>query len=219
MQEEDFTPLPNPRELEAIFDDLRVLCTSDGAIHNISALIYRDWLLTVDMQEGKVITDPDHRWSTSKLNNNELMLLLGLAVQADSDRIFSLLPQSGDFGQKADLLLREMHDRILANYLSHIDLAQGKIEEGPEALGAIAREAIYYGADSFFLKQFETFARHRYRNDGDWLLINAGLSIRPMLEIARFMADRTNLQMTYASALVKERDSNSLGELTNSLLI
>jgi hypothetical protein len=44
---------PNPRELSAIFNDLRALCQSDGALHSISALIYRDWVLTIDTMEGR----------------------------------------------------------------------------------------------------------------------------------------------------------------------
>jgi hypothetical protein len=88
MEDEVMPERPAPRSSAEIFADLRALAQSDGALHEISAIIYRDWVVTVDTQEGRVTDDPEHRWSTSKLNKNELMLLLGLTVQSQSDRTF-----------------------------------------------------------------------------------------------------------------------------------
>ncbi len=211
--------MPTPREVSEIFEDLRVLAQSDGALHSISSIIYRDWVLIVDMEEGKVVDDAERRWSTEKLNKNELMLLLGLTVQSSSPKTFSVLPHSDDFPAKADRLLREFHDRLLMDYVSQLDVDKAIFAEGPDALSAVAREAIYYGAESFYLHQFEKFSRHRYRQDGDWLLGNAGLSIRPMLDIARFIVDRINLQMTVVGPLRGDKKLENQGVLTNSLLV
>ena len=82
---------PQPRSAAEIFEDLRALAQSDGALHEISSIIFRDWFVTVDRHGGRVIDDPTHRWSTSKLNKNELMLLLGLMVQSASERTYSVL--------------------------------------------------------------------------------------------------------------------------------
>ena len=210
---------PTPREVSEIFDELRVLAQSDGALHSISAIIFRDWVLTVDMKEGKVVDDAEQRWSTTKLNTNELMLLLGLTVQSSSPQTFSILPHSDDFLAKADHLFREFHDRLMLDFVSQIDVSNPTFAEGPDALSASAREAIYYGAESFYLHQFEQFSRHRYRQDGHWLLGNLGISIRPILEIARFIVDRINLQITAAVHLHREKEPEDKGELTNSLLV
>lgn len=181
--------LSQPRPIDQIFNDLRSLAQTDGSLHCISSIIQRDWFLTVDMQENTIIGEPSERWRLDKLNNNELSLLLGLAVQSPTNRVFTILPSaSKEFVAKADELLREFHDAVMAPLR---DLAM-------EAdIGAIAREAIYYSADSFYSSQYETFARYRYKNDNEWLLKHAGLSIRPMLNIARFIATRVNQQMTY----------------------
>ena len=80
----------DPRSTAEIFNDLRAIAQIDGALHEISAIIYRDWVVTVDTQEGRVVDDVGYRWSTSKLNRNELMLLLGLTIQSQSDRTFSV---------------------------------------------------------------------------------------------------------------------------------
>jgi len=65
-----------PRLQEEIFADLRALAQEEGALHEISALFYRDWILTVDLKEGKVTDDPEQRWSTDKLNTNEILSLI-----------------------------------------------------------------------------------------------------------------------------------------------
>ncbi len=210
---------PAPREVSEIFDDLRSLAQSDGALHSISSIFYRDWVITVDMKEGKVVDDAEHRWSTTKLNNNEMLLLLGLTVQSSTEKTFSVLPDNDDFSERADHLLREFHDRLMLEAFSHIDFSAAKFAEGPDTLSALAREAIYYGADSFYLHQYEQFSRHRYRQDGDWLLGNVGLSIRPMLEIARFIVDRINLQLTATMTLHGEKHPVSFGDQTDSLLV
>ncbi|WP_095085206.1 hypothetical protein [Mesorhizobium sophorae] len=136
---------PKARSLEKIFDDLRVLAQSAGALHDISAIVYRDWIVAIDLREGKVADDPEKRWSTTKLNSNEFMLLLGLMVQSASDRTYSVVNLENDFADTADKLLREFHDRLTLDSMPDFS-DPAKIER---ALGAAAREAIYYGADSF----------------------------------------------------------------------
>lgn len=211
----DNTKRPSPRDLDGIFDDLRALAQSEGALHDISSLMYRDWVVAIDVVEGKVADDPEKRWSDTKLNSNELMLLLGLMVQSLSDRTYSVVVPDSGFEDKADTLLREFHDRLIADSRPNIEDASD-IEK---KLGSAAREAIYYGADSFYLHQLERFGRDRYREDFEWLIRNAGLSARPMVEIARYVMERISQQMTAINAMKKEGDEVSKDGLTNSLLI
>lgn len=210
---------PEPRSFEEILGDLQRLAQSDGALHEISAIIYRDWVVTIDTQEGRVVDDPEYRWSTSRLNTNELLLLLGLSVQATNDRIFAIEANDNTFSDRAGHLLREFHDRILRDSSPLREESPEILVTDPEAIGLIAREAIYYGAESFYLHQFVRFARQRYREDATWLVQNAGLSIRPMIDIANFIIDRINNQMTAVGQLRNEGHEFSHGELTNSLLI
>jgi hypothetical protein len=219
MEDEAMPERSAPRSSAEIFADLRALAQSDGALHEISAIIYRDWAVTVDMQEGRVTDDPEHRWSTSKLNKNELMLLLGLTVQSQSDRTFSVRVADDKFATHADQLLREFHDRVLLDGTPAFDSKSQKFVDRPESIGLLAREAIYFGADSLYLHQFSGFSRLRYRDDATWLLQNAGLSIRPMIDIARLIVDRINGQMTAVGHMRKEGHHVTHGDLTNSLLI
>ncbi|MET3524171.1 hypothetical protein [Mesorhizobium abyssinicae] len=50
---------PTARFLEEIFRDLRALAQSAGALHDISAIMYRDWILSIDLREGKVVPESD----------------------------------------------------------------------------------------------------------------------------------------------------------------
>lgn len=213
------TERPKPKSIREIFEELRTLTQSDGALHEISRIIYRDWVVTVDVQEGRVADDPEYRWSTSKLNSNELMLLLGLMVQSESDRTYSLETGEDIFAAHADHLLREFHDRVLVDGAQSFNHETGEIVELAHSIGLMGREAIYYGADSFYLHQFLGFTRQRYRDDATWLLQNIGLSIRPMIDIAKFIVDRVNAQMTGVGHLMKEGRKFSHGDLTSSLLM
>ena len=140
-------------------------------------------------------------------------------VQSTSDRTYSVLSSDGSFAARADHLLREFHDRLLVDAAQTFDRDAGKFIERPNSIGVIGREAIYYGADSFYLHQFSRFSRWRYREDGTWLLQNAGLSIGRIIDIARYIVDRVNAQMTAVGHLRKEGRKFGHCDLTNSLLI
>ena len=147
------------------------------------------------------------------------MLLLGLSVQSQSVRTYSMQLVEDTFSARADVLLREFHDRILSDCAPAFDNKSPTLVEHPELIGLIAREAIYYGAESFYLHQFLGFSRQRYREDAIWLLQNVGLSIRPMIDIAKFIIDRINDQITAVGTLRKQGRDFLHGDLTNSLLI
>ncbi|SDQ14295.1 nuclease-related domain-containing protein [Pseudovibrio sp. Tun.PSC04-5.I4] len=210
---------PKPRSVEEIFEDLRSLAHSNSALHEISNIIYRDWVTTIDVKEERVADSPEQRWSTAKLNNNELLFLIGLMVQSPSKQTYLDQTPNEKFAACADKLFREFHDRMLTDCSSVMDPASNADLGNPESIGLLAREAIYYGAEGFYLHQFPRFTRQRYRNDMDWLLSHVGISIRPMIEIAEFLASKINEQMTLIGHRRKEGHQFSNGDLTNSLLI
>lgn len=208
-----------PRPLAEIFEDLRSLAQCEGALHEISSLIYRDHFVTVDRHDGRVVDDPEYRWSTSKLNTNEILLLLGLMVQSSAKHTF-LVQRVGDgFMAGADSLLHEFHARVKADADSTFDPTTHSVIARENSIELLAREAIYYGAAGFYVHQFLKFSRQRYRADTEWLLRNVGISIRPMLEIAKFILDRINARMTAVGHLRANGHHFSKGDLTDSLLI
>ena len=102
----------NPRSIEVIFEDLRNLARSSGALHYLSYFFFRDWVLTIDRHNARVTDAPEHRWSTKKLNKNELMLLLGLIIQSPSSQIYTALPTDRNCADQIDALFGELHNRL-----------------------------------------------------------------------------------------------------------
>ena len=219
MDEHHETEQSEPRSEVEIFEDLRALAQSDGALHEISSLIYRDLLVTVDRREGRVIDDPEYRWSTSKLNKNEMLLLLGLMVQSPTKHTYSVQSGREGFASSVDALFREFHDRVLTDVASSFQRETGRFVEPEDSIGRLGREAIYYGADGFYLHQLLNFSRQRYRKDALWLQQNVGISIRPMLNIAKFIVEQVNGRMTAVGQLREQGRHFAKGDLTNSLLI
>lgn len=207
------------REINEIFSDLKTLSQSKGALHEISALFYRDWITIVDVEEERVINDPIQRWSTDRLNKNELFLLLGLMVQSTNKNTFSFVSSKNTFANSADKLLREFHDRLISEAMPVFDQSNIGLEILQNNMSTLGREDIYYGADGFYSHQFIKYARHRYKNDSVWLQKNIGLSIRPMLDIASYISKQVNGQLVSLNALEKSGEDYTHGDLTNTFLI
>ncbi len=207
-----------PRSVREIFADLHALCLSDGALHQISVMIYRDHVVTVDTKKGRVKDNPAQRWSVTKLNKQELMLLIGLAVQSDDGRIYTIANSTVDFATLVDQLLREMHDAVNWDARPTIDPDSG-VMTFPSSIGPLAREAIYYGAESFYIHQFLAFAPRRYAADSEWLKQNAGATADDFIAIAHFIVEQLAAQMTYVHQERKRGRTFAPHELTDSLLI
>ena len=186
--------MPQSRSTAEIFEDLRILCRETGFLHAISAVVFRDTFIAVD-QSGEVQLDEEQRFSRSRLNNNELMLLVGLLVQSGSRNVFEEVANTEALVTRADKLLEEFH-AALEQPLKQTLQKPHSADLYRATFGDFAREAIYYGAESAFNLQWTQFARERYRNDLNWLLSSKGISIRPIIEIATYIKDRVNLQTT-----------------------
>lgn len=219
MNQEYETGRPEPRPEGEIFEDLRALAQSEGALHEISSLIYRDHLVTVDQHEARVVDDAAYRWSTSKLNKNEILLLLGLMVQSSTERIYLVRLGSDEFLKRADALFHEFHKRVAVVLTSIFDSKARDFVEQKDFFGLLGREAIYYGAEGLYLHQLLNFSRDRYKEDTEWLLRNVGISIRSMLDIIKFILDRINLQMTEMGCRRQDGCEVRKTDLTDSLLI
>ena len=209
----------DPRPVAEIFEDLRVLAQSKGALHEISSLIFRDLFLMVDLHGGGVLNPPEDRWSLSKLNKNEFLLLLGLMVQSPNESNLASDSEAEGFAERADSLFLEFHKRMMLDRLQTYDQESDQFTERPDSVGLMGREAIYYAADSFYLHQFVNFSGQRYRKDEEWLRRNVGMSINEMLDIARFIIDLINKQMTSVEHLRERGHQLSKVDLTRSLLI
>ena len=126
---------------------------------------------------------------------------------------------NGEFASRADLLFHEFHDRVIKDFASTIRLDTENFVEREDSIGLFAREAIYYGAEGFYIHQFLNFSHKRYKDDEEWLLQNVGLSVEHMLNIARFILDHINTNITKLVHLRERGHQFSNADLTTSLLI
>ena len=219
MTQDNKNKQSRPRSEVEIFEELRELAKSDGMLHFFSRLVYRDQFITVDRYKGHVVDDPEHRWSTSKLNKNELLLLLGLMVQSTTERIYLVPPVDDDFLTRVDALFSEFHQRLFENVTLSFDPKTTELGDPKDIIGEYGREAIYYGADGLYLHQLLNFSRIRYEKDMEWFLRNVGISICQIFDITKFILDRINDQMTEIGHRYQKGHEIGNFELTNSLLI
>lgn len=204
------------RSLEEIFEELSTLTHSRGFLNALSKILYRDFFLSIDLETGTYGTSSgvEHLHSRSRLNSNELLLLLGLLVQADAADAFEKSDDVDDQVKRVDELLEEFH-QLLEKPMREMIRAQSKDSKSSN-FGEYAREFIYYGAESAYDFQFANFARDRYRNDTEWFLRTQGISIRPLIEIARFIMVQINMRATLSD---DSTESLSASKITEALSI
>ena len=195
------------RPLRQIFEHLRKLCHQPGFLHAISWILYRDFYVSMDDQGKITLAGQQDRYARSRLNNNEFMLLAGLLAQSDTLDVFLESGETDLLVATADRLLEELHTRMEAPMREAL--------QNPDALrlsqynfGDVAREAIYYGAESAFTFQYRNFARDRYRPDYEWLLKHKGISVRPMIDIAQSIVYFTSLQVNVSLDSYRNQDAN-----------
>ena len=114
--------MPESRSETQIFADLRDLCREPGFLHAISSIKFQDFYALIDHQ-GAVSPSTDHLYSRSRLNNNELMLSVGLLAQADSPAVFEEIADIALLVSRADQLLEEFH--------THLEIPMRKALQGP----------------------------------------------------------------------------------------
>ena len=140
-------------------------------------------------------------------------MLVGLFVQSDRPDVLEI----GDtelLVSRADSLLEELHTNLEIPMRAALQTPPGPAASAHH-FGDVAREFIYYGADSAFAPQYQRFARDRYRPDFEWLLSEKGLSVRPMIEIASWLEKVVSIQVNYLFS----REDPTPSDLTDALLV
>ncbi len=157
------------------------------------------------------------RLARSRLSQNEISLLAGLLVQSESPEVYSVVADAKDQAARADALLEELHQSLEAPMRASIRSDSAADEP---TLGDLAKEAIYYGAQSAFPSQYLAFARQRYREDWDWFLRNEKISIGSIVEIADALGTHFSGQMTAVfEAAEKEGQTPDAPSTTSGLIV
>jgi hypothetical protein len=179
------------RTEQEIFDDLATLCVSQGYIHALASICYRDNIVTFgDQLEAE---DMAKLFSHSRLIRTEVTTLIGLMMRGQID--FALPEQQviSRYIQRSEELLNELHEVLIAS--SHGAFAPEKIADpahNPFTNANVLREPIFYGGESAYTFQFRDLAPLKYGSDTEWLLKNKGFDVQIAREVCRSLADLQN---------------------------
>ena len=181
------------RSEQEIFDELARLCTSQGYVHALAFLCFRDNI--VRYQGEMTADDMKHMFSAEHLVRTEISTLVGLMIKADIDYSLPDPAVTQQYMERTEELLEELHRAIAASPLVGVDL-QEAVKKGtnPFATGDAFREAIFYGGESGYAFQYRDFSVKKYTADNAWLTSHKGFSIEEAREVitalSRFHTDK-----------------------------
>jgi hypothetical protein len=170
------TPTEPEREEQEVFDALAGLCAAPGYIHALAYLYQsNNWITYKD-----AVTPEDMlpNYSHERLIRTELSTLFGLLVRREIDFSFPGAHVVQSYIDRSNTLLSELHETLTRPMRDEI-LAMAKVTpaRNPAGMGAFLREAIFYGAESAYVFQYQYLARIKYHADEAWLLKTKSFSI------------------------------------------
>lgn len=200
------------RSEQAVFDDLANLCASPGFIHAIAWFCVRDNLIAY---KGDLKPDDlRHLYTKSRIIRSEMVTLQGLLARVEIDFSPPEPKVHKAYCDKAEALLSELHDTLLAPWRADFQKAIGQVpalEIGDRTSldfsGASLREPIFYGGESAYSFQYRDFAPLKYLADKEWLLANRGFDMDAARLTAQAILDLHN--EVSIMALEASRKANS----------
>ena len=159
-----------------ILADLAKLCAAPGYVHAIAHLCFRDNVVAFSGELKP--KDLRHLFSDSRLIKTEITTLMGFLIKNKID--YTLPPPAtlGEYVEKSDALLKELHESMSAIAFASLDPAKvGNPDFNPLDSGEVLREPIFYGGESAYVFQYRELAVKKYANDDEWLKANKGFSI------------------------------------------
>ena len=162
----------NRRRTKEVLNDIKSLIYSKGYIYALCMIIYEDF---------HIVLEEIHKVDfMSRLNKNEISLLIGFLIQKEID--FSL-PESPmdviNFKQRTYELMDELHTSLMFPFFEKMqNVKQKQIDK----LDFRAEMNSFYGDDNMFIEpifyandgvydfQYTDFLDRKYRYDKEWLL-------------------------------------------------
>jgi len=176
------------RSEEDIFADLLGLCGSQGYVHALAILCFRDNFIRF-RHEVKA-EDIDHLFSRSRLIPTEITTLIGLLIRKPIDFSHPGLEAIQGYIERTEALLGELHQLLgAAMFSSILNGAKSEQRAGPDLTGAALREPIFYGGESAYGFQYRDLAEKKYKADDPWLLSRMGFSISDARTVVAAVAD------------------------------
>jgi hypothetical protein len=194
MSETPYTGNPTeqtqPRDEQAVFNELADLCSAPGYIHALAYLYQsNNWITYKDAVTAE---DMLPNYSQERLIRTQLSTLFGLLVRHEIDFAYPGAHLIQSCIDRSNTLLLELHHSLARPMREEmLAMAQGQapLAANPSARGAFFREGIFYGAESAYVFQYHDLARIKYLADAPWLLKTMGFSIEQACDVVKAIFD------------------------------
>ena len=177
----------SPRSETEILAELELICRQPGFVYVIATLCVRDNFVGF---LGELNPDEYAKlFSWSRLLRTEMSTLIGLMAKGDID----LSPLENNeieaLMQRCDALLKELHDRMNADFLPDFEAAMREELDDPFTSAKAMREPIFYSGESAYTFQYSDLAPAKYAEDQLWLKENMGFDASEAGHIVRAIHD------------------------------
>ena len=164
----------NLRKTEEVINDIKTLIYSKGYIYTLCMIIYEDFHII--LQE---INKVDFR---SRLNKNEISLLIGFLIQKQID--FTLPDNPLDVIKLKERTYELMHELHMSLMTPFFEKMKSVHPQKLEKMDFRAEMRTFYGDENMFIEpifyandgvydfQYTDFLERKYRYDKEWLLEN-----------------------------------------------
>ena len=181
----------NIRKTEEVLNDIKSLVYSKGYVYALCMIIYEDFHIILSE-----IHEVDFR---SRLNKNEVSLLIGFLIQRDIN--FSTPDNPLDvikFKENTYELMHELHSSLMSPY---IEKMQSLHRKENDSINFRQDMKLFYGGDNMFVEpifyandgvydfQYTDFLERKYRYDQDWLLENRNFDINETKDVLQTIKD------------------------------
>jgi hypothetical protein len=152
-----------------IFAELKAVCQSDGYVHALAYLCFRDNIIRY--ADELRAEDMRHMFTPERLIRTEISTLIGLMIQADGNWTMPSPQAVEQHIERTESLLKELHGTFLGPMREAIaqHMKAPDVGSSPLTRGDLLREAIFYSGESAYSFQYRDFAVPKYASDDGWL--------------------------------------------------
>lgn len=157
-----------------LFDELRELCSSQGFVHAIAALCFRDNTVKHTGDEVEV----EHllqQYGFDRLIRNEISTLIVLCLNNGFDETEIENKTLESYMSQAEDILEKLHHV----YIDMMNRERDKNESNDEVYSVeqTFREPIFYAGESSYLCQYRDLFPVKYKQDDEWFRSNRDFSL------------------------------------------
>ena len=165
----------NNKTEEDILKELEVLVTSEGYIHALAYLVYRDYKVVISKELESDNLGP--LYSRNRLIRTEISTLIGFMIKREINFLLPCPSVTQIYIDETERLLEDLHQSMVSHFKIDYENIANKLDvkdflSKPEVL----REAFFYATESAYHFQYRDFSKIKYEKDEKWLLRNKKFS-------------------------------------------